>query len=124
MPEFKLRVERAWTPQFVDDDGRKLLHQQRARILHELAEGLSLDVKDWGETDRVYPSEFVELVLAPPPPEVLAAMLESLGTSLAKQEIKTVEVETPDGARLDLAGASTEQLQGLAQSWAAYAAST
>lgn len=49
------------------------LHEHRAKLIHNLVNELSLDVKKWGGTDESQPSEIVELIIALGPPAIAAA---------------------------------------------------
>lgn len=114
MPDVILRVHRTWTARFEDEDGRKALHSQRSRLMHNLADALELEVKDWGETDVAYPREVVEIIVALGSAGIFTALVSALRLWLDRDKIKDVEIEA-NGVKVHLAMARALDVKEIAQ---------
>jgi hypothetical protein len=56
-----------------DDPKVRPLHERRAKLIHNLVDDLSLEVKDWGGTDAQRSSEIVTLLVVALAPAVVSA---------------------------------------------------
>lgn len=112
MPDVTLRVYRMWTVRFEDEPARKVLHAQRAKLLHGLVDALGLEVSDWGDTDSDYPREVVEVVLALSP-AVIAALASVINTWIRESKLKSVTIKRKDGTEIEIAGASPKDLKDI-----------
>jgi hypothetical protein len=112
--DITFRVYRVWTERFEDETGRRRLHGERAKLLHGLVDTLGLKVKDWGDTDSVYPREVVEVVLALAP-VVIPAIATVINTWIKESRIKQVTIKKSDGSEIDISGASPKQLKAIVE---------
>lgn len=87
---------------------------ERAKLLHGLVDALGLEVKDWGETDLVYPREVVEVVIALAP-IVVPALVAVINTWIKASKIKQVTVMKLDGSEISISGVSLKHLTKIAQ---------
>ena len=116
MADLTVRVHRTWTEHFEDTEGRKARHIQRAQLLHGLVAALDLEVKEWGETDALYPREIVEIVIALGSAGVFTAMVAVFQSWLARDKIKEIEIVKPDGTLVSVRGATARDLEAILNS--------
>ncbi len=115
MTDIRLRVYRTWTERFEDEESRKLLHVQRAKLIHGLADALDLEVKDWGETDSTYPREVVEIILALGTAGVFTAMVSAFKSWLERDKILDIEIITSNGDTLRMRSATSRDIRAIVQ---------
>jgi hypothetical protein len=93
-----LTIERNMAEIGTDKERMTQYHQERARLLHGLADTLSLDVKDWGLTDttgeRIPETSELQLVLADA--AVIQAAAAVIGVWLQFRQLRSVEVKRND----------------------------
>jgi hypothetical protein len=104
-----LRVHRNWTDDFNDVAGRKALHRDRARLLHEEAERLGLEVIDWGQTDSETPREIVEIVIAFTSQLAAEGLAEAIKGWWKSRKVKDVEVVPPNGQTFSISFLNEEE---------------
>lgn len=116
MPDVTFLVYRPWTETFEDHEGRLLLHEERARLLHTLVEAVDVDVVDWGETDNAYPREVVEIIAALGSAGVFTALVQVFRSWIERNKMKDVCVRTRKGDEICIGRASSEDLDRIIRS--------
>jgi hypothetical protein len=103
-----------------------LLHERRAKLIHNLVDELSLDVKDWGGTDAPHPSEIVDLIVAFGPAVIGAAatiiaawITRPAKVPSASEGVLGVKLKRADGPELTATYYNTpqEEVAGLIESF-------
>ena len=113
MVDVRIKVARRYFDLPPDQSTSRDLHRDRARLVHGLIAALDIDVKDWGLTDDPVPREIVELIVALGSAGVFSAMVAAFKIWIERDKIEDVEIESPTGLRLRIAGATAREIRSL-----------
>lgn len=116
MTDVTFLVFRPWTERSDDEEGRRLLHKERARLLHTLVDAVDVEVVDWGDTDGAYPREVVEIIAALGSAGVFTALVQVFRSWIERSKMKDVCVRTRAGDEISIARASAEDIDRVIRS--------
>lgn len=115
MDELSLVVWRNETPSSDDIEGQKLLHRERARLLHNLADLLDLPVKSWGNTFTEKPHEWVEIIVALGSAGVFTTLVGALKIWLERKKVTDIVLKGSGGGTISLKGATASDVESIAK---------
>lgn len=110
-----VRIRRKFTTAKGDHTSKMKFHEQRASLMHQLVEDLSLEVSDWGKTDIPNPKETVTVVLTTPYPGVYTTMVETYKAWIETGQVEDVTFEFPNEGRLVMREGTVEEAEELAK---------
>ena len=95
----------------------KPLHERRAKLIHNLVDEFSLDVKDWGDTDAPRPREIVTLLVVALAPAVVSAAATIIAAMIGKpaespsasKSVLGIKLKGADGQELTVTYLNTPQ---------------
>lgn len=96
---------------FSNDEINRVLHFQRADLLHKLEDIPGLEVRDWGRTDDKRTHEAVEIIAALGSAGVITALVNIIKVWIEKDKIKKATIQLPNGAMLTVERATAGEIQ-------------
>jgi hypothetical protein len=116
MPNVTFEVRRPWTKDYGNEDGRRRMHEERARLLHSVVDAVDIEVIDWGETDDVQPHEVVEIIAVLGSAGVFTALVQVFRSWIERKKMEDVTVQTRAGDKISIARATPEDVERIIRS--------
>ena len=116
MANVTFAIERTWTDSFDDKRAIRLLHEERARLLHSLADAVDVDIVDWGDTDGDYPREVVEIIAVLGSAGVFTALVQVFRSWIERKKMLDVQIVLPDGSKVSVARGTPDDIERVIRS--------